>query len=422
MAEAFAPLANTEELREAARWIRSSVVSQLPEVLAKFADNVERSGGQVFWASTAEEANDYIAGLARRKGVRVVAKSKSMASEEIHLNHALEKAGAEVVETDLGEWIIQLAGETPSHITAPAVHKTRADVAELFSKVAGREMSSVPQELCEFAREQLRGKFIEADMGISGVNFGIAETGSVVIVTNEGNGRMVTSLPPIHVAIMGMERVLQTWEQLDVLLALLTRSATGQQITSYVTAVTGARRPGEADGPDEFHLVILDNGRSDILGTEFQEILNCIRCGACLNVCPVYRQIGGHAYDSVYAGPIGAVLTPLLDKAEAAGELSEASSLCGACWNACPVMIPLQDMLIGLRHKKAPNAGFGQRIAWKAWARAWSNPSTYRATVKSASIAAKILPGRLVPRWSKGRQAPRPKGKSFRSRFEADEL
>ena len=411
---------NWEELREAARSIRAGIMSRLPEVLARLADNVEARGGHVFWAADAAEANEYVSDVAERTGTKLAVKSKSMASEEIHLNAALEAHGVEVVETDLGEWIIQLAGETPSHIIAPALHKTRHDVAELFSRIAGGDVSDVPAELCAFARERLREKFVRADLGITGVNFGVAETGTTITVTNEGNGRMVSSLPRTHVAIMGMERVVENWTQLDVLLALLTRAATGQPISVYVTAVTGPRRAPEVDGPEEFHLVILDNGRSKILGTDYQEVLHCIRCGACLNVCPVYRQIGGHAYGSVYSGPIGAVLTPLLNGTEEAKELSGASSLCSACWQACPVKIPLQDLLLHLRAEKAPDAGAAERTAWKAWAAAWSSPTAYRASTRLASTAARMLPESFGPKaWSGGRTRPRPpQGPSFRRRFE----
>jgi L-lactate dehydrogenase complex protein LldF len=235
---------------------------------------------------------------------------------------------------------------------------------------------------------------------------------------------MVTSLPRTHIAVMGMERVVENWEQLDVLLALLTRAATGQAISVYVTAVTGPRRSSEVDGPDEFHLVILDNGRSEILGTEFQEILHCIRCGACLNVCPVYRQIGGHAYGWVYSGPIGAVLTPLLNQAPEAKELSGASSLCSACWEACPVKIPLQDLLLHLRTKRAPEANARERAAWKTWATAWSSPAVYRATTRLAATGARVLPESFGPKgWSQSRTRPRPaKGSSFRERFERGDI
>jgi len=402
-------LGNYEELREAARSIRAHVVANLPEVLDRLAGEVEARGGRIWWASTAGEATEYVCDVARRTGARVAVKSKSMVSEEIGLNSALQAAGVEVVETDLGEWIIQLAGETPSHIVGPAIHKTTEEVASLFSRVAGRTLPDVPAELAAFARAHLREKFLTAGIGISGVNFAIAETGSVVIVTNEGNGRMVTSLPRVHVAIMGMERALETWQQLDVLLALLTRCATGQEVTAYVSAITGPRRPGEIDGPDEFHLVILDNGRSEILGTEFQEILHCIRCGACLNACPVYRQIGGHAYGSVYSGPVGAVLTPILRVADPAPDLAYACSLCGACHQACPVKIRLPDLLVAARRKDAEHAGTIERLAWSAWAQAWRRPAIYRASCRATSVAGRWVPESLIPkRWTAGRSLPRP--------------
>ena len=417
-------LENYEELRDAGRYIRGRVVANLSQVLGTLTDNVEASGGKVFFAKDGSEAAEYVSRVAVNAGARTVVKSKSMASEEIHLNDALGNLGIQAIETDLGEWIIQLAHQTPSHIIAPAIHLTARDVSDIFNKITEGDLSDVPAELCAFAREQLRQKFLESDVGVSGVNFGIAETGTIAIVTNEGNGRVVTSLPRVHIAIMGRERVVETWEQFDVMLALLPRAATGQQITTYVNMVTGPRRPGETDGPDEFHLVILDNGRSDILGTEFQEILHCIRCGACLNVCPVFRQIGGHGYGWVYSGPVGAVLTPLLNRAEEAGELQDASSLCGACWEACPVKIPLQDLLLGLRRKKAEDAGGIQRAMWRGWAATWSRPRAYKESVRSAATMSKIVPEQFAPKgWRAGRKIPRaPKGTpSFRSWFESGE-
>jgi L-lactate dehydrogenase complex protein LldF len=421
-------LGDPDGLRRAARAVRAEILTRLPDLLGELSDNVQARGGHVCWASTAGEATDYITGIARRHGVRTIVKSKSMASEEIHLNEALEAAGAVVTETDLGEWIIQLAHETPSHIIAPAVHRNRYQVHELFTPLPGGEtLEPEPEELAGFARGRLREAFLAADLGISGVNFGVAEGGSVVLVTNEGNGRMCTTLPKVHIAVMGMERVVASWEQLDLLLNLLVASATGQVLSSYTSIIRGPRRPGEADGPDEFHLVILDNGRSEILGSELHEILACIRCGACLNVCPVYRQVGGHAYGGVYSGPVGAVLTPLLqgDTAHAA-EVPNASSLCAACMDACPVGIPLQDLLLTLRRRNRDAAGAGTRGGWRAWAATWSRPTAYRASLKAGTWGRALsglgahLPGGR--QWAAGRTVPKPAKRTFRDRWDAGEV
>jgi L-lactate dehydrogenase complex protein LldF len=383
------------------------VLARLPELLERLADAVEDAGGMVAFAADAAEANRYVVDVARRRGARLVAKSKSMITEEIGLNSALEAEGIEVVETDLGEWLLQLAGEPPSHIVAPAVHMTRSDIARLLHEHGRAESDGTPEELTAYARARLRERFLAADVGVSGCNFAVAETGTVCLVTNEGNGRMVTSLPPVHVAVMGMERVVDDWDQLDLMMSLLPRAATGQDLSVYTTMVTGPRGSGERDGPDEFHLVIVDNGRSRLLGSEFSEMLSCIRCGACLNVCPVYRRIGGHAYGSVYSGPMGAVLSPLLFGGEAC-ELRFASSLCAACYEVCPVMIPLQDLLLGLRRRDRESAARSERILWRAWAWAWSRPRWYRFTTRLAALAGRYVPARLVPRWYPGRDVPRP--------------
>jgi len=351
-AKAFADLPDAEAVRDRARAIRAHTIAHLDRYLEQFAREVERRGGKVFWAATAREACDYIVRLARSRGIPVVAKSKSMVSEEIGLNHALEAAGIRVVETDLGEFIIQLAGERPSHIITPAIHKRREDVSQLFQKHLGMPPTHEIPEMTAAARRALRQVFLDARMGISGVNFGIAESGTLVLVTNEGNGRMVTTLPPIHVALMGIERVVPTWEDAEILLRVLARSATGQALTAYTSFLTGPRRRGEPDGPEELHVVLVDNGRSRWLGTPLEEALYCIRCGACLNACPVYQAIGGHAYGSVYPGPIGSIVTPMLGDGNGA-ELAYASSLCGACQEICPVRIAIPDLLVRWRQMRA---------------------------------------------------------------------
>lgn len=415
---AYAQFADVEAVREAAREAKRDVLERLPDILEQLAGRLESNGVTVHWADDAGAARSAVRAIVESVGGRRVVKSKSMLSEEVGLNDELEAAGIDVTETDLGEWIIQLARETPSHIIVPAIHKDRHQIRDALQLVADGDLSAVPEELAAFARTQLRRRFLEADVGISGVNFGVAETGSLVLVTNEGNGRMATSLPRVHVALMGLERVVANWDQLDVMLALLPRAATGQPITTYTSIISGPRRPDELDGPEQVHVVIVDNGRSDILGTEYTEMLACIRCGACLNACPVYRQTGGHAYGWVYPGPMGAVLTPLLLQTDEASEVSNASSLCGACWDACPVGIPLQDMLLGLRRDAAEDAGMAERAAWSAWAAAWSRPWSYRASLRLASMGARMVDPARVPgppqRWGLGREVPQPARRTFR--------
>lgn len=418
---AFAAMADPDATKQLARSIRADVLSRLPDLLEQFADKVLAAGGHVCWARTAEEARAYVQAVAQRRGAKKIVKGKSMLSEEIELNHALEAEGIEVTETDLGEWIIQVANETPSHIIVPAIHRDRGQIRDALQRVTSGDLSDVPEELAAFAREQLRTKFLEADIGITGVNFGVASTGSMVLVTNEGNGRLSSSVPPVHIALMGMERVVADWEQLDVLLSLLPRSATGQAVTTYVSTISGPRQEGERDGPDEFHVVIVDNGRSQVAGTEFAEMLSCIRCGACLNVCPVYRQVGGHAYGWVYSGPMGAVLTPLFAQQEyvTANELANASSLCGACWEACPVGIPLQDLLLAQRRRNAEDTRPSEQTAWAAWAQTWSRTGTYWASLRAGSVASRLLGSRLAKlpgakSWTMGRTLPTPARVSFR--------
>jgi L-lactate dehydrogenase complex protein LldF len=347
---ALEELPDSDRLRDHFKTIRHRTLGQLGKHLETFEENATKAGAQVHWAKDAEEARQIIVDIGKRRGVTLATKGKSMASEEIHLSEALEAAGIESVETDLGEWIIQLAKEPPFHIIAPAIHKPRSEIVELLREASGGELQSeeIP-ELVATARRILRQRFLDAGMGITGGNILVSETGSVVLVTNEGNGRLVSSASPVHVALVGIEKVAPTWDDAAVWLQLLARSATGQPLSVYTTVVTGPRKPTDEDGPEEVHIVLLDNGRSDLLGTTYEEILQCIRCGACLNICPVYGEVGGHTYKSPYSGPIGAVVTPLLMGIESYDALPYASSLCGACKDVCPSRIDLPRMLIELR-------------------------------------------------------------------------
>jgi len=367
---ALADLPHSFEMTGHLKAIRSSTLARLAEHLETFERNAQAAGGQVHWARDGAEAGQIATSIAQAHGVSLVTKTKSMATEEIRLNHTLQAAGIEPVETDLGEWIIQLSQEGPYHIIAPAIHKTRGQVAELFSEQTGQAMPAddIPRLTAE-ARRLLREKFLTAGMGITGANIGVAETGTIVLVTNEGNAEMVTSLPPVHVVIMGIEKIAPTWQDAAPWLALLARSATGQPLSVYTTFITGPAKPTDPDGPGELHIILLDNRRSAQIGTEYEEVLQCIRCGSCLNICPVYREAGGHAYGSPYSGPIGAVISPLLFGLEAYEALPQASSLCGACLDVCPVQIDLPRMLLALRAEEvqaqiAPaSLRFGERAA-----------------------------------------------------------
>ncbi len=339
-----------QRLRDETRQMKTYVLRHLPQLLEQFEQNVQMNGGQVHWAQDADEANRIICNLATQKDVRKVVKAKSMATEEIHLNQHLEAIGVECVETDLGEYIIQLAREMPSHIVAPVLHKSVDDISQLFAEKLDMPRTLDPQALCAKARSVLRREFLNADMGISGCNFAIADTGTVCIVTNEGNGRLVSTLPPIYVAVMGIEKLVPTVQDAFLQYQALARSATGQKVTVYLSMTNGPKQPEDVDGPREFHVVLLDNGRAQMLAEGYGEALMCIRCGACLNACPVYKQISGHGYGHTYSGPIGAVISPLLarDMAESK-ELPYASTLCGACRDACPVQIDLPGLLLALR-------------------------------------------------------------------------
>lgn len=381
-------LGNWEEWRNHAEEIRQHTLSNLDYYLDMLANNVSELGGHVYFASTPEEANAYVTDILKKKEAKKVAKSKSMVTEEINLNEAMEKAGCEVVETDLGEYILQIDDHNPpSHIVAPALHKNRMQIKETLNEKLGYEGTEDPDEMTSFVRKKLRQDFLTADVGITGCNFAVAESGSFTLVTNEGNARMVTTLPKTQITVMGMERIVPTHEELEVLVGMLTRSAVGQKLTSYVTTLTGPRGIGEIDGPEEFHLVIIDNGRSKILGTQFQSILQCIRCAACVNVCPVYRHSGGHSYGSIYPGPVGAVLSPLLGGYEDYGQLPYASSLCAACTEACPVKIPLHDLLLKHRQVEAEqqkSTPKSERMLMKGFGFGATKPTLFKYSMKLA--------------------------------------
>jgi L-lactate dehydrogenase complex protein LldF len=405
-----------------AREIRTSAVARAPELLDRFEEAVTSRGGSVIRAATPEQAVGAVLEIARRRGVKVIAKGKTMISEEIELNGALAAAGITPVETDLGEWIVQLAGERPSHILAPVIHRSRGQIAEVLAAHRGGPMSDDPQGLVTYSREALRSVFLEAEMGITGGNFLIAETGTVVLLENEGNGRLASSLPRVHVVLAGLERVLETTAEAAFMVEQLTLAAVGRELPAYVSWLSGPATDGD-DGPEEFVVIVLDNGRSRVRASGEREILNCIRCGSCLTVCPVYSKVGGHAYGSVYGGPIGAVLTPLLtDMQPGQGrKLPFLSSLCGACTDACPVGIPLHDLLVRDRTlaNRAGGAGRGERAAWGAWARAWSSPRLYRASARagarSGPFARAFGPGAS---WLEGRATlPLPSTRPFHRRW-----
>ncbi len=381
-------------LRDQTRQMKEYVLRHLPDLLEQFEANVMANGGQVHWVRDAAEANAVVLDIARRTNTQKVVKAKSMVTEEIHLNAALEEAGVVPVETDLGEYIIQLAGEPPSHIVAPVVHKRLEDISELFQEKLDMPPTFDPEVMCSVARMRLRQEFLTADMGISGCNFAIAETGTVCIVTNEGNGRMVSAMPRVYVAVMGIEKMVPTVEDAVLQFQALTRSSTGQQCSVYLSMTSGPRKFGDSEGPEEFHVIIMDNGRSDMLERGYGEALMCIRCGACLNVCPVYREIGGHAYGSTYSGPIGAVISPLLPTHITDPEkLPHASSLCGACRDACPVKIDLPRLLLDLRADQVEDGetAWVDRQAMHGFLFAMQNRRRYEQAGNLASIGTNLM-------------------------------
>jgi L-lactate dehydrogenase complex protein LldF len=428
---ARAKLPEFDTLREEARAIKDHTLAHLDLYLDAYERKVTESGGQVHYAPTAAEARDIILQLCQGAGAKLVTKGKSMVSEEIGLNVHLQRAGIEAVETDLGEYIVQLRGERPSHIVAPVIHLTKetieADFRRRHQRLPRERRLDQAQYLVADARKVLREKFIAADVGITGANLLIAETGSSVIVTNEGNGDLTATLPRLHIVIASIEKIVPTLEDACTILRLLARSATGQEITTYTTFITGPRRDGDPDGPAAYHVVLLDNGRSEMLGNEFADMLRCIRCGACLNHCPVYGAIGGHAYGSVYPGPMGAVLTPQLEGIERARDLPNASSFCGRCEAVCPMEIPLPDMMRTWRQRDfaSGKAPLRERLALKLWAYAAKRPRLYHAIAgRAADFLARRAGSRgsldrapLLKAWTGKRDLAAPAGKTFHSLY-----
>lgn len=420
-----------DELRDSARDIKDHTLENLDLYLEEFEKKVIAQGGHVHWAKTASAARGQILDICRKANAKTVTKGKSMISEEIELNDFLEASGITPIETDLGEYIIQLRNESPSHIIAPAVHVTMEQVREDFKKAHShlpddRSLDD-PQSLLLEAREILREKFLNADVGITGANFLVAETGTSVIVTNEGNGDLTQSVPRVHIVIASLEKIVPTLEDMSQIMRVLARSATGQKMSVYTTLSSGPKRKNDPDGPDEYHVILLDNGRSDMLGTEFQEMLRCIRCGACMNHCPVYHQVGGHSYGWVYPGPMGAVLTPNLIGIDKSAHLPNASTFCGRCEEVCPMRIPLPKMMRHWREHEfekhlTPPA---QRRNLRLWMMFAKRPKLYRIATKFASLGLRIFGNRksrtgFLPMggaWTKDRDMPTPEGKTFLSQY-----
>lgn len=383
-----------QDLRNLGQAIRQYSLANLPRLLTQLEANLTANGVTVHWAENADDANAIALDIARRVNAKHIIKGKSMVSEEIGFNHAMEAAGIEALESDMGEYIVQLAGEGPSHIIMPAIHKTKQEIAQLFAdEVPGVAYTEDVDALIQIGRRVMRRKFADADIGLSGVNFAVAETGTLCLVENEGNGRMCTTVPKVHIAITGIEKVVEKLEHVPPLLSLLTRSATGQPVTTYVNMISGPRKPGEKDGPQEVHLILLDNGRTQAYADDqLRATLQCIRCGACMNHCPVYARIGGHAYGTTYPGPIGAIISPHMLGLEATYPLAFASTLCGACSEVCPVKIPITDILVRLRSEaqakpdtadatlRGSGAARSATVAtvWSMWSQVYSKSGLYK--------------------------------------------
>lgn len=419
-----------DALRDSARDLKDHILAHLDLYLEEYEKNVIASGGHVHWAANAEEANEIILGICKRLNAKTVAKGKSMISEETGLNACLEQNGIRPVETDLGEYIIQLRGETPSHLIAPALHVTKeqieADFRRVHADLPPERNLDEPTSLLAEARAMLRDTFLSVDVGITGANFLIAETGSSVIVTNEGNGDLTQTLAKCHIVITSIEKVVPTREDAATFLRLLARTASGMDLSVYTTFSTGARRPGDPDGPQEYHVVLLDNGRSNMLGGKFQEMLRCIRCGACMNHCPVFHAVGGHAYGWVYPGPMGAVLTPSLVGVEKGGQLPNASTFCGRCEAVCPVRIPLPKLMRHWREREFERhlQPAAMRYGLGFWAYFAKRPALYRAATALAARLLRLFGGKgrfralpLAGGWTRHRDFPAPQGSTFQSQW-----
>ena len=430
-ARAIVELDDFEATRESAKELRNRVLDNLDLWLEKFEQQAISTGATVLWAKDGAEVCRQVVEIGRRHDVKKATKSKSMLSEEAGLNQALEAAGIQPVETDLGEYILQINdNEAPSHIIAPVFHKSKEEISALFARTHHLPAKDDIQAMTREAREVLRPHFLSAEMGISGGNFLVAETGSVALVTNEGNGRMVTTLPKVHVVITGIEKVIPTLEDLATLMRLLPRSATGQSISNYFSLLTGVKKPAESDGPEHLYFILVDNGRADIVGGEFAEMLRCIRCGACMNHCPIYQAVGGHAYGWVYPGPMGSVLTPLFTGLENAIDLPHAATLCNQCGVVCPVKIPLPELLRKLREKQVDLGlrPINERLALRAWSWVAQRPRLYALASRLGVRYLKWLAhdGKrndririlgVAPEWTLGRDFPAPEGKTFRELY-----
>jgi L-lactate dehydrogenase complex protein LldF len=421
-----------DQFRARAREIKDHALANLDTYLELFEQNCTAAGGHVHWCPTADDARAAILEICRKAGARTVTKGKSMVAEELHLNGFLERHDIQPIETDLGEYIVQLAGEPPSHIIGPAIHKTKDQVSDLFQQHHRQygltERQTEPQKMIGEARQVLRQKYLDADVGITGANFLIAETGSTIIVTNEGNGDLTQMLPKVHIVVTSIEKVLPTLEDAATILRVLARSATGQEFSAYTTLSTGPKRAADLTGPEEFHVILLDNGRSAMLGSEFQDMLRCIRCGACMNHCPVYQSVGGHTYGSVYVGPMGAVLTPALRGIAESRHLPNASTFCGRCEAVCPMMIPLPKMLRHWRERAYESGATPatERAGLKLWAFAARHPALYGLGARVAAWGLGKLGGDgriaklpLAGGWTKGRDLPAPQGRTFQAQWKA---